>query len=84
MAEGATLALQARKTVNLYRCTAVKISTITGQPCRIPPELVKFVEAPSAQLAKMAYMQESTIPENDDAGSWVVTAKKQGIALDDI
>ncbi|MHC4334110.1 MAG: hypothetical protein ACYSTZ_00010 [Planctomycetota bacterium] len=83
LAEGANLALQARKVVNLYRVQAVKISNVTGQPCSV--KNVQFKDATSAQLAKVAFMKDpvnQAVMVDDDAGAWLVTAKRQALELD--
>lgn len=80
LADGANLALQAKKAVHLYRCVQVKISTVTGYACRIPVETIRFVEATTAEMAKNAYLQEVPLLKGDDAGDWTVSCVKQSMS----
>lgn len=75
--DGATLALQAKKEVSLFRLVQVKISNLTGIACDIKDATLAFRSNVSAELAKVAYMAEFPLPAPDDAGTWTVSCVKQ-------
>ena len=77
IADAANLSLQAQTSVNLYRIVPVKVSNITGLACAIAVEAMKYIAAPSDELAKIAYMADNKIPVPDAAGVWTVSCIKQ-------
>jgi len=71
IADAASMALQAQKEVSLYRCTALKISGVTGKVCAIGASV--SISATSKAVARTEYAKEyGDKMVNDAAGDWVI------------
>jgi len=69
--QGAVLTLQAKTSVRRYRCTAVKISNLTGSRCAYGPQ--EMIVATSRNAARIAFIKKNGAEMQDDViGSWDV------------
>ena len=71
IADAANLALQSQREVSLYRCTALKRSSITGRVCDIGASVC--IAASSKQIARQEFTKlHGDKMTADAAGDWII------------